>query len=490
MSADTQPSAAAAPFSCVKTDVAVIGSGPGGAVVSCLLAEAGRDVVLIEEGPLLPLDSCPAFSLQEMVQKYRNGGITVAMGKPKVAYVEGRCVGGGSEINSGLYHRTPPEILEEWRRDYHVEALSEEEMRPHFEACEKDVSVSYLQGPAPKASLKLHEGSQALGWKSLEVPRWFKYHSQGGCGSGVKQSMTQTFVPRALSAGCRLLAATRVLKLTRSGRKWQISGVRKDADGKSQRLEIEAAAVFVCAGSIQGPALLQRSGFRRNLGKTLRMHPSVKIVARFAEEVNRADMGVPVHQVKEFAPRFSFGCSISSPPYLNLAMLDHPGRLAADSDAWKQCAIYYAMTRGGVGSVRPLPFFRDPLVRYRLSGQERADLSDALAQLARCLFAAGAIALYPSATDAPCLTDPADLARLPALLPAAKLNLMTIHLVGSCPMGENRERTAVDSFGRVHGAEGLYVADGSMLCTAPGVNPQGTIMALARRCALRFLSKL
>ena len=57
-----------------------------------------------------------------MVQKYRNGGQTVALGANKIAYVEGRCVGGGSEINSGLYHRTPPEILETWRKEFQVEA--------------------------------------------------------------------------------------------------------------------------------------------------------------------------------------------------------------------------------------------------------------------------------------------------------------------------------------------------------------------------------
>ena len=46
----------------VRAEVAVIGSGPGGAVTACLLAEAGRDVVLIEEGPLLALESAPPFS--------------------------------------------------------------------------------------------------------------------------------------------------------------------------------------------------------------------------------------------------------------------------------------------------------------------------------------------------------------------------------------------------------------------------------------------
>ena len=44
-------------------------------------------------------------------------------------------------------------------------------------------------------------------------------------------------------------------------------------------------------------------------------------------------------------------------------------------------------------------------------------------------------------------------------------------------------------FGRVHGFKNLYVADASLLCTAPGVNPQGSVMAFARRNVMRFLGK-
>jgi choline dehydrogenase-like flavoprotein len=67
----------------LNCEIAVIGSGPGGAITACLLAEAGRDVLLIEEGEFLPLESCIPFSRQEMIQKYRNGGLTAAFGKPK-----------------------------------------------------------------------------------------------------------------------------------------------------------------------------------------------------------------------------------------------------------------------------------------------------------------------------------------------------------------------------------------------------------------------
>ena len=95
----------------LRCEYAVVGSGPGGAVTACHLAEAGKDVLLIEEGGS---DAARPFSVKEMATRYREGGLTVALGRPNVNYAEGRCVGGGSEINSGMYHRTPSDILEDW----------------------------------------------------------------------------------------------------------------------------------------------------------------------------------------------------------------------------------------------------------------------------------------------------------------------------------------------------------------------------------------
>ena len=64
---------------------------------------------------------------------------------------------------------------------------------------------------------------------------------------------------------------------------------------------------------------------------------------------------------------------------------------------------------------------------------------------------------------------------------------MTIHLFSSCPLGEDRVRCVTDSFGRVHGSPDLYIADASLLPGPPGVNPQGSLMALVRRNVRRFL---
>jgi len=472
----------------LRCEVAVIGSGPGGSITACLLAEAGRDVIMLEEGPFLPLGSCALFSKEEMEQKYRNGGLTVALGRTKVAYAEGRCVGGGSEINSGLYHRTPPDILGEWRREFDVEALNEADLRPHFEACEHDVSVSPLRGPALVASLKLHDAATGLGWKSLEVPRCFSYAPTppGETPRGARQSMTRTYVPRFLSAGGRLLPGTRVGLLARDGARWRLDA-RHETRGE---LRISADAVFVCGGAVQTPALLRRSGFRGNIGNSLRLHPTVKLVARFPEPVNAAGPGVPVHQVKEFAPRLSLGCSISTPPQLALGLLDHPEAARRVSSEWRHFAVYYAAIAGdGSGTVRNLPGIRDPLIRYRLTDSDHRDLADGLAKLAEAVFAAGASEIYPGLPGGMALRHPGEVRKLPGAFPRNGAGLMTLHLFASCPMGERAARCAADSFGRVHGAPNLHIADASLLCGAPGVNPQGTIMALARRNALRYLGR-
>jgi choline dehydrogenase-like flavoprotein len=217
------------------------------------------------------------------------------------------------------------------------------------------------------------------------------------------------------------------------------------------------------------------------------MHPTIKVVARFREEVSDPAMPVPVHQVKEFAPALTFGCSISTRPHLALAMLDHADTNAIEH-APARSAIYYVMVSGDSrGSVRTLPFFADPVVRFRMMPRDLALLARGLRDLCRLLFEAGALELYPALPGIAPLRSPRDLDQLPRTIAAAQSNLMTIHLFSSCPVGEARDVAACDSFGRVHDCDNLHVADASLLCSSPGVNPQGGIMALARRNAIAFL---
>ena len=148
------------------------------------------------------------------------------------------------------------------------------------------------------------------------------------------------------------------------------------------------------------------------------------------------------------------------------------------------------ITSEGRGTIRSLPSFRDPLVRYALTETDRRNLSDGLRKLAQILFTSGATELFPNLTRGPVLRGDNCLSKISDVLPDGLANLMTIHLFSSCPMGEDKSKCATDSFGRVHGFKNLFVNDAGLLCTAPGVNPQGSIMAIARRNALKFLGKL
>jgi choline dehydrogenase-like flavoprotein len=469
----------------VRCQVLVIGSGPGGSITASTLAARGKDVVMLEEGPNLRNDSCPPFSAQEMAQKYRSGGLNPALGNPTIPFVEGCCVGGGSEINSGLYHRTPVDVLAHWRDRYKVRDLEEKDLQPHFEFCEEALHVQLNPGRAPAAAEKLTLGADRLAWTSREVPRWYKYSDQAtsdGKLAGIRQSMSETFVPALLEAGGRLLSGVRAEKLKFENGKWNVAATRGE-----EHVQLVADSVFVCAGAIQSPALLRRSGIHKNMGDSLAMHPTIKVSAVFDEEINSLGPEVPARQISEFSPRICIGCSISSKPYLALAMTDYPDLERTVSPRWKQTAIYYAMIQGpATGTVRNVPFSTAPLVRYSLAHKHFQGLAEALHLMCRALIAAGAKLLFPSISGFTPLANENDLDRLPAELSPGNTNLMTIHLFSSCPMGEDLNLCAADSFGKVHGHTNLFVNDASLLCTAPGVNPQGTIMGIARRNAIHF----
>ncbi|MGF6177795.1 GMC family oxidoreductase N-terminal domain-containing protein [Ensifer sp. 4252] len=472
----------------IDADIIVIGSGPGGAVTASMCAQAGKHVVMVEEGEDLPLESAPHFSREEILQKYRNAGVNIGFGAAKIAYVEGCCVGGGSEINRGLYHRISSEVLEGWKRDFRVDHLSASDLDPHFAACEEIAKVQYLPGPAPQLSTRLEEGARNLGWACLEVPRLYAYSSDMTSGApGRKQSMSETFVPRFIEAGGVVMSGTCVTGLKRVSGGWAVNA-RSTNKHNVRHIELNAKTVFVAAGAVQTPWLLRRSGIKENIGNSLRFHPMLKAVALFPDEINTPGELEPVHQIKEFDPRFSMGCSMSKRPALALAMAAYPEMMEAVDRDWRRMAIYYVQSTGGIGRIRALPGFRDPLVRVELQRSDLKELADGLARLAEVLFAAGAEAVYPSIPGYRVLRSLADIGKLPETISPKQANATALHLFSSCPMGEDKHRCATDSYGRVHGVDGLYIADASLLCSPTVVNPQGTVMAVAHRNAMHAVN--
>ncbi|MEA2469311.1 MAG: hypothetical protein QOE38_309, partial [Thermoleophilaceae bacterium] len=76
---------------------------------------------------------------------------------------------------------------------------------------------------------------------------------------------------------------------------------------------------------------------------------------------------------------------------------------------------------------------------------------------------------------------------LPPGVRARDLTLMAFHPLGTARADARPAHGVVDGDLKLHGADGVYVADGSVVPSSIGVNPQITIMALATRLAYHLL---
>lgn len=482
----------------LECEVLIIGSGAGGAVVADVLTRAGIDVLMLEEGPYIPQSKAPNSAVEAFPKLWRSGGVTAALGPQPVAYAEGRCVGGGTEINSAIFQRTPAELLEDWAKRYQIAEFGADQLADYFERAAATVNASQTSGPLGEHSETLRRGGEALGWKVSALERGQRSCVGTNlcalsCPTGGKQSMTATLIPEALRRGLRLIAECRVLRLNRkSGRITGATAIVRDDAGRRGKVTVRCKEVFLCAGAIHSPALLKRSGLGTNVGKSLRLHPTVKAIGVFDDPIEGHLSRLPLYAVTEFMPDQRIGGSVFTPGFFGMALAEDWAQRADLMKSWRNCASYYAMARAeGTGSIRPLPGVGDPLVTYRLTDADRRNLASGLGRLGRLMFAAGARRVFPSITGHAGWDSPKDCEQLESdqVLPWERTNIMTIHLFSSCPPGENRALSATDSFGRVRGAENVTLADASQIPEAPGVNPQGTVMALAYRAAEAFLTR-
>src|SRR5258708_6367071 len=93
----------------------VVGSGAGGAVTALELASAGMGGQRGEEGARATLEDDGGEPTRAMRRLYRRRGMTPILGRVPIGCVEGRVLGGSTEINSGFWHRAPREILLRWK---------------------------------------------------------------------------------------------------------------------------------------------------------------------------------------------------------------------------------------------------------------------------------------------------------------------------------------------------------------------------------------
>ncbi len=466
----------------LQADVCVVGAGAGGAVVAAELAEGGASVIVLDEGPRHDADDFSARPPQMLARLYRDGGQTATLGAPPIVLPLGSGLGGTTLVNSGTCFRTPPEVLDRWAREFGLE-LDEATLRPCFERVEQALSVAEVTPELAGANAAVaRRGAERLGWSHGYLRR----NARGCVGSGVcvfgcptsaKQHTGITYIPRAEAAGARIVTGAEVRRLrVERGRARGVSARLS----RGRRLEVSAQTVVVACGAIHTPLLLDRSGLpdaSRQRGRNLALHPATAAFARMPDIVDMA-RGVPQSfYVDEFAAEGIMFEGVAGPPAYAAMSLpltgDAHARAMADYRRLAQFGLMVSdSSRGRVRAVGGRP-----LIRYDLCDDDLAKFRSGLARMRELFLAAGAREVY--------LPLPAGVA--PERARARDLTLMAFHPLGTARADARASHGVVDGDLALHGVAGLHVADGSVVPSALGVNPQLTIMALATRLAFHLL---
>lgn len=465
----------------LKCECLVIGSGAGGALTANYLAGRGRDVLVAEEGPYVRNDAELKGVKDAFPKMWRNGGIMPVFGNCKLIFAEGRCVGGTTMINSGLIAGVSEETVAGWVRRNAIENLDFETLDRYKKIIESQLNIRQLDYKTNPSDGLFRKGAHACGFKGIDVPV-----AAGVIEGGVKKNnAVETHLRKAAESGARIISDCRIIKIRLEGDKaTEAEAFYVNIKGERNRLRIIFKKLFICAGAIQTPLLLRRSKLKKNVGNSVRFHPTLRVAAEFDFPVNAYSSELSSYQIKEFAPEISMGASASSTPFLASILSLNWDENRSSIGKLNNMASYYVLTRSySQGLVRNLsPSGESYFIKYNLNNAELKNLSFGFARLCELLFKAGAKRLYPSVQGMPFIEEQkASDNYLKDHLPLKNLNLMSVHSFDSCPMGENKYICAADSYGKLHNIKNVYLNDSSILPNTNGVNPQGTLMSMALR---------
>ncbi len=481
-------------------DVAVVGSGPGGAVVAKELTLAGLRVALLEEGPPFTPSEYRLDGGLSMARTMREGGLRATVGTV-MPTMQAICLGGGSLVNSAICNRAPDFVLERWCERFALKHTTAADLAPHYEAVGAVLGIS----PTPedvqgRRNLLFREGCEALGVDCEPISRNVRgCRGSGecftGCRSRAKQSMDITYVPDALRGGASVWTSARVEAVRVEGRRATgvVGRIVAPFTGRpSHRFRIDARAVVLAAGCMATPVLLARSGALANrsgqVGRNLQFHPGVAAMGIFPDRVDPHFGATQGYQSKHFL-RDGFKLETLWAPPAVLAV-----RLPGSGLALKQrlAQVPYSAIWDAIGScsrslgrVVPRRSGFDPRIEWRLHPEDAPILARALHALTEIFFAAGAHTVLPGVHGLPeelHSREEAEILRRQPIGPG-DLVLGANHAFCTTRMHGDPAQGVVDELGRCHDFDNLCIADSGVFPQCPSVNPMWTVMALARRTA-------
>lgn len=486
----------------LECDDVVVGSGAGASVVACHLAEAGRDVVVLEEGGHVePHEFARMRPSQTMRHTWRDAGLTMAVGvgdSPMINVTMGRCIGGSSAMTGGVCFRAPDYVLADWR-SLGLTDFTPEAMEPYYADVEKSVHVEEVPASMRSRSTALFaEGAAKLGYRVEAMRRntngcvgWSTCNF--GCPQGAKMSVDRSYLPRAVAAGARVHSDCLVERVSVDGAR--ASGVEgRVLNGPrgtpGTRLRVRARRVILGCGAYYTPLVLFKTGVGRRsgqVGRNLTLHPAFRIMARFEERVDGWRGALQSAFSSAYEPEGIQLNSVFVPGGILAATMPGIGdRHHARTRQIAHLAMFGAnLHDAGGGRVRQ-GLGRDPFVLYRMGAKDRAAARRALRICADTFFAAGAKEVFLPILG----LDGLDADQFRAFdldrISARRLECTSQHPLGTCRMGVSPEDSVVNPWGEAWDLPGLHLVDGSIVPTSLGVNPQLSIMTLATRIAWKL----
>lgn len=473
-----------------ECDVVIVGSGAGGAVAAATLAEEGLDVLVLEAGEHYERDSYPRDYLEAIASLYRDGGLTIAEGRPPIPVPVAKVVGGTTVINSGTCFRAPDAVLEDWKQRFGIGWARD--LDADFAEGEEFLHVTQLDPERMGRNGQLAmEGAAAIGASGAPISRNAGSCVQCsscpfGCRIDAKRGMHVSYLPRAVAAGARVRAGVEAGRVLVEGDR--AVGVEcRVAGGEGARpFTVRARRAVIAAGGALGtPELLQRSGLGGGqVGRNLHIHPACWIGARYEEEVRGWDGVMQSYYIDQweherilleatFTP-LAFGGAwlLGAGRSHQEAMLDfgHIGSIGVHLSDHSSGRVRL----GSAGAIR---------ASYKLTREDARALAFGIARAAEIHFAAGATEVYPNIARVGVL-KPGDLAKFESTsFKPSELRLEAFHPMGTARIAADPRQGVCDPTGAVHGTRDLYVADASLFPTSVGVNPMMTIVAFAKQVA-------